>query len=235
MLDKSFREKILKMYKKDDLLINEYARYVVDSTIMSRDKQHAEDKNYGYGFSPIGIICCVKNDGEVEKRFFEFNIINHFLKDYDGSSAIDVVKCILILWSKEDKSIKSFDYEVIDKELVRIDKEIEEKKKKDQQVNEVGKKIKEEIEPMMKMSSYESYEVASKEIPVKVKETLDKFKDKKEIFDYAISLSRNTKEVIGKNEMLVDIGYKLEEGAEFVVLACHIRPDKAISSQNGQN
>ena len=38
MLDKSFREKILKMYKKDDLLINEYAWYVVDSTIMSRDK-----------------------------------------------------------------------------------------------------------------------------------------------------------------------------------------------------
>ena len=82
----------------------------------------------------------------------------------------------------------------------------------------------------MKMSSYESYEVASKEIPVKVKEALDKFKDKKEIFDYAISLSRNTKEVIEKNEMLVDIGYKLEEGAEFVVLACHIRPDMAISS-----
>ena len=53
------------------------------------------------------------------------------MKDYDGSSAIDVVKCILILWSKEDKSIKSFDYEVIDKELVRLDKEIEEKKKKD--------------------------------------------------------------------------------------------------------
>ena len=73
----------------------------------------------------------MKNDGEVEKRFFEFNIINHFLKDYDGSSAIDVVKCILILCSKEDKSIKSFDYEVIDKELVRIDKESEEKKKKD--------------------------------------------------------------------------------------------------------
>ena len=91
---------------------------------MSRDKSHEKDKKYGYGFSPLGIVCAVMKDGTVKKRFLEFNTVNYFLKDYKGAFAIEVVKCILILWLNEEKnSIQDFDYMKIDAELVKLEKE----------------------------------------------------------------------------------------------------------------
>jgi len=130
LLDADYRKTILKTYTNDNYKLFPYAKYLVDSTIMSRDKTYEKDKNYGYGFSPLGIVCAVMKDGTIQKRFLEFNTVNHFLRNYQGEFAIEVIKCILILWLNEDKHIESFDYELIDKELVKIEKEYLEKQKR---------------------------------------------------------------------------------------------------------
>ena len=123
LLNADFRKSILNTYTKDTHKLFPYAKYLVDSTIMSRDKSHAEDKNYGYGFSPLGIVCAVMKDGSVKKRFLEFNTVNYFLRDYKGAFAVEAVKCILILWLNEEKSsIQDFDYMKIDSELAKIEK-----------------------------------------------------------------------------------------------------------------
>jgi len=136
LLNADFRKKILDTYTKDNYKLFPYAKYIVDSTIMSRDKTREKDKNYGYGFSPINIVCAVLKDGTVQKRFLEFNTINHFLKDYQGAFAIEVAKCILILWLNENKNIKDFDYEVIDKELVKLEQEYIAAQKKQSEIEE---------------------------------------------------------------------------------------------------
>ena len=124
LLNAGFRKSILNTYSNDTYKLFPYAKYLVDSTIMSRDKSHEKDKNYGYGFSPLGIVCAVMKDGTVKKRFLEFNTVNYFLKDYKGAFAIEVVKCILILWLNEEKNnIQDFDYMKIDAELVKLEKE----------------------------------------------------------------------------------------------------------------
>lgn len=135
LLNVDFRKTILDTYTKDDYKLFPYAKYMVDSTIMSRDKTHEKDKNYGYGFSPINIVCAVLKDGTVQKRFLEFNTINHFLKDYQGAFAIEVAKCILILWLNENKNIKDFDYQVIDAELAKIEQEYLKKQKTEENRN----------------------------------------------------------------------------------------------------
>ena len=124
LLNADFRKSILNTYSNDTYKLFPYAKYLVDSTIMSRDKSREKDKNYGYGFSPLGIVCAVMKDGTVKKRFLEFNTVNYFLKDYKGAFAIEVVKCILILWLNEEKNnIQDFDYMKIDAELVKLEKE----------------------------------------------------------------------------------------------------------------
>ena len=41
----------------------------------------------------------------------------------NGEAAVEVVVCILIEWCKENKQIKDFDIDVIDKELARVERE----------------------------------------------------------------------------------------------------------------
>lgn len=62
------------------------------------------------------------------------NTINHFLREYKGQYAIDVVKCILLMWLQQDKEIESFDYMKIDAELARIEQEYLEREKAKLQV-----------------------------------------------------------------------------------------------------
>lgn len=133
LLNPSYRKSILNGIKKADLenlYMADYARYVVDSQIMSRAKGYEEDKSAHYGFSPIGVICAVLADGTVDKKFFEFNTINHFLKLEQGEYAVEVVMCILVLWKQMDKRVKNFNPEVIDAELAKIESEMIEAQKK---------------------------------------------------------------------------------------------------------
>lgn len=126
LLDANFRKSILNKIsdiKRTETKIRQYARYVVDSAIINRDTTKENDKEYGYGFSPIQFICAVMKNNSIEKRIIEFNIINHFLIKKDGESACEAVECILIEWLLEDKSIKNFDIDIIDNELAKIESE----------------------------------------------------------------------------------------------------------------
>lgn len=78
----------------------------------------------------MNFICAVMKDGSVDKRFFEFGAVNHFLKEKDGDSACEVVEAILVEWAKGDKNIKDFDMQVIDDELAKIEAEYVEEQKK---------------------------------------------------------------------------------------------------------
>lgn len=113
-----------------------YARYVVDSQIAYRSKKFENDKAAYYGYNPIYPLCAILKNGTIDKRFFEFNIVNHFLKDKDGDSAVEVVKCILVEWCKENKDIKDFDINVIDAELARIEKEYLDKLNEEKKIDE---------------------------------------------------------------------------------------------------
>lgn len=102
-----------------------YAYYVTDSQIVSRDKSLAGDKKSCYGFSPLNILCAVRNDGVVETHLMEFNVVNHFLVKKDGDSAAEVVLCMIVLWLGEDrmKTIRDFDIETIDKALHKLEQD----------------------------------------------------------------------------------------------------------------
>ena len=55
--------------------------------------------------------------------------VDHFLREHKGLYAIDVVKCVLLLWLQQDNDIESFDYMKIDAELARIEQEFLEREK----------------------------------------------------------------------------------------------------------
>lgn len=96
---------------------------MVDGCIIHRDQEHENDKEWGYGFTPVNVLCAVSKSGEILKRIFEFNQVNHFLRAKDGDSAVEVVECILIEWMRDDKSISGFFLDAIDAELRRVEAE----------------------------------------------------------------------------------------------------------------
>ena len=60
----------------------------------------------------------------------EFKTVNHFLKDNDIASALEVVQCILLEWLKDEPNkISSFDVKTIDDYLTELDKKFAEKQK----------------------------------------------------------------------------------------------------------
>lgn len=225
LLNPAFRKKILDSYKKDTYLINDYARYVCDSQILQRMKGYENDSKSGWGFPQLNILCCIRKNDEIDKRFFEFNVVNHFLKDHDGDSAIEVIKCMLILWMNTEKtSIKNFDYEKIDAELARLDKEIADKQAKEQKINDTGKRIHDIMKPIVDSALYESYDSAANTVKEKVEKLLERFKNAGDICKYIVSLDRNTEQTIAANHFFLDIGFKLEENDEFTILVCHVKP-----------
>ena len=134
LLNADYRKQILSQMsdkRLSELFIYDYAHYVVDNQIVSRDMSLKDDKKSYYGFQPLGILCYVDKNNNVQRQFFEFNIVNHFLKDYDGDSAVDVIECVLIMWYKENKDILNFNYELIDKNLVELEKEYTKNHKKE--------------------------------------------------------------------------------------------------------
>lgn len=230
MLDPAFRRTILtsiRPEKAQTMKIPQYARYAVDTQILHRDKTHENDRKWGYGYSPIQCLCAVKTDGTVDKRFFEFNSVNHFLVVKDGDSAVEVVACILTEWTKEDKGIKDFDVDIIDAELVKVEHEyLEERKKaeeKDKAVNEAGSKIKDAVDPVLESVKGLGYDEAAKTVSEKASEILEKMKEEKVISSYALAFNRNTADSKARDELFVDIGYRLAETDGYTVLACHVR------------
>ena len=126
-LDDSFRSQFLQSNKKilsnKSFQIPQYARYVCDSQILNRSKEHENDKTAYYGFSPINFLCAIHQNKMMSKTLFEFKIVNHFLKEKNGEKAVEVVEAMLIDLVKSDSSIETFDIDLIDAELKRIEDE----------------------------------------------------------------------------------------------------------------
>ena len=201
--------------------LSEYAKYVVDSSIMQKIPEYEDNAKSGWGFPQLNIICSIKKDGTIEKKLFEFKSINHFLKDKDGDSAVEVVECILALWANEDKSIVSYDYEKIDAELVKLDEQAKELAKKDEVKNEIGKKIKEKITPLFDEIANLKFDDAMQLMQEKIGKVLEQMKDSKEIVVGIVSFNRNVLATINQKQMFVDVGFKVEDVSEqFTVLTC---------------
>ena len=106
-----------------------YAEYVVKRHDAD-SKRSNDEMNVHHELLPIDILCTVYPNNIVEKRLFEFNIVNHFLKNNDIKTAIEIVKCMLLLWKNEDDKIISFDLNVIEPYLKEIERKFMEDIKK---------------------------------------------------------------------------------------------------------
>lgn len=222
LINSKYRKSLLsKLNLKKTSGLSEYAKYVVDSSIMQKIPEYEDNAKSGWGFPQLNIICSIKKDGTIEKKLFEFKSINHFLKDKDGDSAVEVVECILALWANEDKSIVSYDYEKIDAELVKLDEQAKELAKKDEVKNEIGKKIKEKITPLFDEIANLKFDDAMQLMQEKIGKVLEQMKDSKEIVVGIVSFNRNVLATINQKQMFVDVGFKVEDVSEqFTVLTC---------------
>ena len=222
LINSKYRKSLLsKLNLKKTFGLSEYAKYVVDSSIMQKIPEYEDNAKSGWGFPQLNIICSIKKDGTIEKKLFEFKSINHFLKDKDGDSAVEVVECILALWANEDKSIVSYDYEKIDAELVKLDEQAKELAKKDEVKNEIGKKIKEKITPLFDEIANLKFDDAMQLMQEKIGKVLEQMKDSKEIVVGIVSFNRNVLATINQKQMFVDVGFKAEDVSEqFTVLTC---------------
>ena len=222
LINSKYRKSLLsKLNLKKTFGLSEYAKYVVDSSIMQKIPEYGNNAKSGWGFPQLNIICSIKKDGTIEKKLFEFKSINHFLKDGDGDSAVEVVECILALWANEDKSIVSYDYEKIDAELVKLDEQAKELAKKDEVKNEIGKKIKERISPIFDEIASLKFDDAMKTAQEKIGNILEQMKNDKEIVAGIVSFNRNVLATINQKQMFVDVGFKVEDKSEqFTVLTC---------------
>lgn len=222
LINGKYRKSLLsKLNLKKTFGLSEYAKYVVDSSIMQKIPEYEDNAKSGWGFPQLNIICSIKKDGTIEKKLFEFKSINHFLKDKDGDSAVEVVECILALWANEDKSIVSYDYEKIDAELVKLDEQAKELAKKDEVKNEIGKKIKEKITPLFDEIANLKFDDAMQLMQEKIGKVLEQMKDSKEIVVGIVSFNRNVLATINQKQMFVDVGFKVEDVSEqFTVLTC---------------
>ena len=222
LINSKYRKSLLsKLNLKKTSGLSEYAKYVVDSSIMQKIPEYEDNAKSGWGFPQLNIICSIKKDGTIEKKLFEFKSINHFLKDKDGDSAVEVVECILALWANEDKSIVSYDYEKIDAELVKLDEQAKELARKDEVKSEIGKKIKERISPIFDEIASLKFDDAMKIAQEKIGNILEQMKNDKEIVAGIVSFNRNVLATINQKQMFVDVGFKVEDASEqFTVLTC---------------
>lgn len=221
LINDKYRKSLLSKLKLDKTFgLSEYAKYVVDSSIMQKIPEYEKSAKSGWGFPQLNIICCIKKDGSIEKKLFEFNSVNHFLKDKDGDSAVEVVECILALWANTDKNIVSYDYEKIDAELVKLDEQARELAQKDEVKTEIGKKIKEKISPMFDEIANLNFNDAMKLAQEKIGKVLEEMKDSKEIANGIVSFNRNVLATIKQKQLFVDVGFKIDDSDQFSVLTC---------------
>jgi len=233
LINDGFRRSIISSMPSAKLAkykIPQFARYTVDSCIVHRNKEHENDKNYGYGFTPIQCLAAVMKDGSIAKRFFEFNSVNHFLKDKDGDRACEVVEAILIEWTKEDKNIEDFDMDKIDAEFAKIEAEYVENEKRKELERETGRKIKDAVEPIVNKASGKAYDDVVGNIYAEVDAAVGKMKESGELFSYTLSLSRNDDASKARKEFHLDVGYRLTEKSEMLVLVCDVHAPKATEA-----
>lgn len=231
LLNREFRKKILLSYGTNDKYgIFPYAKYLCDAQILQKMQGYDNDVKSGWGFPQLNVICCIRKSGEVDKRLFEFSTVNHFLKDKDGDSALEVLSCILIMWLNSEKSdIDSFDYEKIDAELARLDEEIRQKQLKDAAIEKMSSRISSVVEPILKNCHYyKQYEEVAEAMTKKVSDVMQQFKDAGDVVDFCISLDRNTEKTISNKEFHLDIGFKLCKDDDFSVIVTDVMLNSGV-------
>ena len=132
LLNREFRQQLLAdaRNKITKYKTSPYAKYIVDSQTAQRADLWKDSRDHGWGYPEINLVCSVRQDGSVKHRLLEFKTVNHFLKDNDIKSALEVVECILLEWVKDEpKKISSFDVKTIDDYLVELDKQLAKKQK----------------------------------------------------------------------------------------------------------
>ena len=232
LINGNFRRSILMSMsekKKIAYKIRQYAQYVTDLCIVHRNVEHEKDKNWNYGFTPIQCLGACMKDGTISKRFFEFNSVNHFLKDKDGDSAREVVEAILIEWAKEDRNIVDFNMDRIDAEFAKIEAEyIAEQKTLDAVRTDI-------------MSAIDGYGKSFDSWPVKIEDLdgigkactdlLVPIKEKYGLFKIIMSMAKNTANNLSAGEFYVTIGLKLKEKDEFRIFDAIIRKPQEASDK----
>lgn len=172
------------------------------------------------------MICCIRKSGKIEKRLFEFKIANHFLKDCDGDSALEVLSCILIMWLNAEKSdIESFDYEKIDAELARLDEEIKWKQLKDVAVEKMRCRICAVVTPLLENVMKQQYAEAVEEATRKVSNVMQQFKNAGDVVDFNVTMNRNTMKTVSAGEFHVDVMFKLHDEDKFSNVAIDVVSD----------
>ena len=112
LFDPAYRQSILSI-KQADSKLDEYARYLVKNIITAYPDGNTP--------APLSVICAVKGN-IVEKRFLDFSTVYSLIKKTGkAKDAVDAVKCILMIWKNADRTITSFDKDIIDKELKTIE------------------------------------------------------------------------------------------------------------------
>ena len=232
LINGDFRRSILASMsekKKIAYKVRPYAQYVTDLCIVHRNVEHEKDKNWNYGFTPIQCLGACMKDGTISKRFFEFNSVNHFLKDKDGDSAREVVEAILVEWAKEDRGIVDFDMDRIDAEFAKIEAEyIEEQKMLDAVRTDI-------------MSTIDGYGKSFDAWPVKIEDLdgigractdlLIPIKEKYGLFKIIVSMAKNTANNLSAGEFYVTVGLKLKEKEEFRIFDAIIRKPQEASDK----
>ena len=224
LINGDFRRSILASMpekKKMAYKIRPYAQYVTDLCIVHRNVEHEKDKNWNYGFTPIQCLGACMKDGTISKRFFEFNPVNHFLKDKDGDSAREVVEAILVEWAKEDRDIVDFDMDRIDAEFAKIEAEyIAEQKTLDAVRTDIMSVISEYGH------SFNAWPVKTEDLDGIGKACTDLLapvKEKHNIFKIIVSMAKNTTENLMAGEFYITVGLKINEKDEFRLFDAVVR------------
>lgn len=232
LINGGFRKSILGSMsekKKAAYKLKQYARYVTDSCIVHRDIEHENDRAWNYGYTPIQCLGACMKDGTIAKRFFEFNSINHFLKDRDGDAACEVVEAILIEWAKEDRDIVDFDMDRIDAEFAKIEAEYVAEQKR---ISDVESDIMSALDGYGK--SFSAWPVASGDLDRIGKECgnlLAPLKEKHGLHQIVVSMAKNANVNLGNGEFYVSVGWRLKDGEKFRLLDTVVRkPDTAKES-----
>lgn len=128
LLDEKQRSKVLDMAKRllgsqeEVEKLKAYAEYAVKRhNEDSKSSKNNEAASVWDGMLPIDVLCAAHSNKFVDKKLFEFDAVNHFLKVDDMNAAIEVVECMLLLWKNEDNRIASFDLAVIEPDLKAIE------------------------------------------------------------------------------------------------------------------
>lgn len=126
LLDGKYRRGVLTSMpdaKRQELGIPEYAKYVVEKALLSRNAACEKNKEMLYGFQPLEVFAYVSRGGSLVTRLFEMKSVNHFLAAGDAGSAVEVAQAMVVDWAKSLDDLRGVDVKAIDEGLKKMESE----------------------------------------------------------------------------------------------------------------